>query len=263
MSIGTLETVVQAGIRNYNKSLHTAAPGTIDAFDPVTQFARVSLAIKTLLVNGEEVAVPELVDVPVSFDRGGGFTVTRPVRRGDECLVVFCERSIDRWKQIGAGKIPAHTRDHDLSDGIAFVALSSQPNKIQGFDPVNYEIKSDDGKVSLKLLANGSFLVNSNGAVINVLPNKDILLQNDGGSLLIANNGDVTANVSDVNVNASSVTVDAATVTINGDLQVQGSVTDNYTSNNNTMSDMRDAYNAHGHVENGASNTTEPTNTPI
>ncbi|MFW8450019.1 Gp138 family membrane-puncturing spike protein, partial [Klebsiella pneumoniae] len=68
--------------------------------------------------SGAQVSVnlPLLVDVPVVFPRGGGCTLTFPVKPGDECLVIFADRCIDFWWQSGGIQEPVDERMHDLSD---------------------------------------------------------------------------------------------------------------------------------------------------
>ncbi|MDR8345712.1 hypothetical protein FPK41_22485, partial [Acinetobacter baumannii] len=73
--------------------------------------------------SGAEVSVnlPLLVDVPVVFPRGGGCTLTFPVKPGDECLVIFADRCIDFWWQSGGIQEPVDERMHDFSDAFCIV----------------------------------------------------------------------------------------------------------------------------------------------
>lgn len=144
--------VVQA-IENAFKDLHTTMPGTIQSFDPATQIASVQLGIKRVFKKEDEEgneqkryeALPKLINVPVIFPRGGGFTLTFPVKKGDECIVIFNERSIDNWNKNGGVQNPGAWRMHDLSDAVCMVGLSSQPNKISGFDANNVQLRNDTG----------------------------------------------------------------------------------------------------------------------
>jgi hypothetical protein len=83
----------------------TALPGVVAGFDPVAMTVSVQPAIKGRVTSPDgstrSVALPLLVDVPVFFPRGGGFTLTFPVKSGDECLVVFSSRCMDAWWQSG------------------------------------------------------------------------------------------------------------------------------------------------------------------
>ena len=180
-----LEEVVANGLKSYSNKTHTAIPATIVAFDPENQLAQVQIAINTLLVDNKEIEIPPLINIPVAFIRGGGFSFTQPIAVGDECLLVFCEKSIDRWKTSGAGFTAENTHRHALSDAIASVFISSQPNKIPDFDAENLQLKKDDGSVSVTLKKDGSFDIVSNSATITIDDASNITAANDGGTLVI------------------------------------------------------------------------------
>ena len=81
--------------------LRVAMPGIIQSFDPSTVTCTVQPAIYGQKVSDDgkaaSEAIPILPDVPVVFPRGGGCTLTFPVKPGDECLLVFSDRCIDFW----------------------------------------------------------------------------------------------------------------------------------------------------------------------
>lgn len=164
--LSSLASNIQQGVENRLKDLHTAMPGIVQAFDASTQLASVQCAIKRLFItrtNAEEtltaVDLPPLINVPVIFPRGGGFSLTFPVQPGDECLLVFCERAIDLWHETGATEVPNAKRFHALSDAVALVGLSSTPKKVPNYDDTNVQLKRDDGSVEFTLLTNGTVVL--------------------------------------------------------------------------------------------------------
>lgn len=157
-NLTTLAANIKQGVNTRLKELHTSMPGIIVSFDPTAQLASVQPAIKRIFKtdDGEkEILIAEnlpiLINVLVQFPRGGGFSLTFPVATGDECLLVFCERSIDTWHKFGTVREPGARRFHALSDATAFVGLSSIPNKIPDYDPVNVQLKKDDGSAFITL----------------------------------------------------------------------------------------------------------------
>ena len=66
-------------------------------------------------------AWPELPDVPVIFPRGGDWSISWPLKKGDNVLLVFSQRSIDDWYITnGQGSVsPQDLRAHDISDAFA------------------------------------------------------------------------------------------------------------------------------------------------
>ena len=110
-------------------ALRVSMPGIVQSFDPDTVTVVVQPAIKGYEPdsNGinQSTTLPLLVDVPVVFPRGGGCTLTLPVKAGDECLVIFADRCIDFWLQNGGIQDPVDERMHDLS--VAFGIVEPQP----------------------------------------------------------------------------------------------------------------------------------------
>lgn len=136
-------------------AMRVSMPGIIQSFNPDAVTAVVQPAIKGAEQDesGSEVSVnlPLLVDVPVVFPRGGGCTLTFPVKAGDECLVIFADRCIDFWWQSGGIQEPVDERMHDLSDAFCIVGPQSQAKKIGGISTSAVELRSDDGETKLSL----------------------------------------------------------------------------------------------------------------
>lgn len=147
-------------LEGHQAQMWTALPGIVTAFDPAAMTVSVQPAVMGS-VNDEQgrssnVPMPLLVDVPVVFPCGGGFTLTYPIKAGDEALVVFSSRCIDGWWQGGQAAPPPDKRMHDLSDGMAIVGPRSQSTKLD--PPVNMEnvqLRSDDGKNFVEITPDG------------------------------------------------------------------------------------------------------------
>ena len=85
-----------------------------------------------------------MLDVPVMFPRGGGYVLTFPVQKDDECLVVFSDMCIDAWFSLGGIQNQIEKRRHDLSDAIAILGLWSQPKKLEDFSEKHVELRNED-----------------------------------------------------------------------------------------------------------------------
>lgn len=168
-SIQTLASTIEKGIENRLKDLHTAMPGIIQSFDAAGQTASVQPTIRRIFITREEeidiltpADLPILINVPIVYPRGGGFSLTFPIAPGDECLLVFSERSLDNWHTNGGVRTPSDRRFHHLSDAVAFVGLSSIPNKVPLYNTTGAEIKKDDGSATISLNADQSISIDSN-----------------------------------------------------------------------------------------------------
>lgn len=131
-------------------TLRVAMPGIIQSFDPDTVTATIQPALKGV-TDGESNPVSLLTTVPVIFPRGGGCTLTFPVKAGDECLVIFADRCVDFWWQSGGVQEPADDRVHDLSDAFCIVGPQSQARKISGISAGATQLRSDDGSTFFEL----------------------------------------------------------------------------------------------------------------
>lgn len=103
----------------------------------------------------QNVTMPTCINVPVCFPRGGGYTLTFPIKEGDECLLIFASRCIDGWWSTGQTVPPTEQRMHDLSDGFALVGPFSQKTKISNVSTSTTQLRSDDGNVYVEIDKDG------------------------------------------------------------------------------------------------------------
>lgn len=84
-----------------------------------------------MVYQGEDLKLPLLVDVPPVFMQGGGSYTAHPIAVGDYALVVFTDRSFDRWYSGTDEARPPELRMHDLSDGFAIVGINPKSQAIE------------------------------------------------------------------------------------------------------------------------------------
>lgn len=153
--VGNREHLDSVLAKAISSGLRVAMPGIIQSFDPQTVTCVVQPAVTGTKTDdsGSEQSAPLslLTDVPVIFPRGGGVTMTFPIKAGDECLVIFSDRCIDFWWQSGGVQEPVDTRQHDLSDAFAIVGPQSQAQKISGISTSAAQMRSDDGSTYFEL----------------------------------------------------------------------------------------------------------------
>lgn len=168
---GALAEVLASERKVLSEQMRVALPGIIQSFDPDTVTAVVQLAIRYIERdndgNKNTKDYPLLVDVPVVFPRGGGCTLTFPVKEGDECLVIFADRCIDFWWQSGGIQEPVDGRMHDLSDAFCIVGPQSQAKKISGISTTAAQLRTDDGSAIIELAAGGAVTITSPQITIN------------------------------------------------------------------------------------------------
>lgn len=159
--IGDNEEALKVMTENYIQNARVAIPAIIVQFDPQKQTASVQPAIKDTL-QGQSVALPELSDVPVQFPRAGGYSITFPVKAGDECLLVFSDMCIDGWWQSGGIQNQAEKRRHDLSDACAILGITSVPKALKNVCMEGVQIRNDSGTDYIQISEQGILLKSKN-----------------------------------------------------------------------------------------------------
>ncbi len=157
-----LEDVIRLALENFQSSFHVALPGRIESYDESAQTANVKPLLKNSFVDADGVDVveelPVINSVPIQFMRGGGFFLSFPIVKGDHVLLVFNERSIDKF-QTGEGEDtdPVDTRMNNLSDAVAIPGFYPDSKALGDAHPSNTVLGKDgstqihvaDGKIEL------------------------------------------------------------------------------------------------------------------
>ena len=190
------EETLRMALDNKQAQIWTALPALVQSFNPTAMTCVVQPTVSGLLLlpdgTYKEVKMPLLLDCPVMFPSGGGATLTFPIKKNDECLVIFASRCIDSWWQLGGVRGQFEYRMHDISDGFAFVGVRSKPRAFN-VDINAAQLRSDDGTAYVQL--------NPTTKNINVVTPANI-----------------TANAS------GTITATAPNVIINGNVQINGNL---------------------------------------
>lgn len=151
----TTEETIRMAFQSMEAALWTAIPGIIQSFNAEAMTCVVQPAIQAKQRNKlgviSNVTLPQLLDCPVIFPAGGGFALTFPLAKGNECLVIFANRCIDAWWQQGGVQPPMELRMHDLSDGFVLAGVFSQPNKLSGISTTSTQLRTNGGDTFLDL----------------------------------------------------------------------------------------------------------------
>jgi hypothetical protein len=127
----------------------TATVARVEKYDAGKQTVDVQpLLQEHVEVDGELQAISLAVipSVPVLFPGAGGFRVTFPIQPGDTVLLVFSDRSLDRWLERGGGPVdPVDLRHHHLQDAVAIPGLRARANALQSAPTDRLSIGKDGG----------------------------------------------------------------------------------------------------------------------
>lgn len=164
-----LELAVQQAIDSTLVNVHTINTGTILAFYPDSKppMADVQLGVQKYFnpSTGPYYApVSPLKMVPVLFPRAGDFIFTFPLKPGDSCLVLFCERDITQFLAKGheGPQKPIEMRKHSYSDALVLPMLSTSAQELPEFNTSAMEIRTLDGTVRFSV-GNGNVTMKVGG----------------------------------------------------------------------------------------------------
>jgi hypothetical protein len=153
------ETAMRTALKGLQAQIFTSFPAIVQSVDFSEMTLECIPAIKAIQFNfngtSQFVTMPPLVDVPICFPSGGGFTMTFPLKANDEVLVSIANRCIDSWWQNGGVQQPAEFRMHDLSDGFAIPGPKSLPKVISDISTTDVELRNDAGDTFLSIGADG------------------------------------------------------------------------------------------------------------
>lgn len=116
--------------RNDAASLHVCLPCIVQSYNSKQRTVEVQPAIRERYIDEsgkiQYVNYPLLINVPVCFPSAGGYHIHFPIKRGDECIVIFSDLSYDNFWLHGNVQNPVEQRRHDLSDGLALFGFVNQ-----------------------------------------------------------------------------------------------------------------------------------------
>lgn len=210
----SLAQVLKDAIEGRLSEVNTTMPATIESYDDETGFADVSPCIQRIY-DGETAPVdrPVIKNVPVVFPRGGGALIKFDLQEGDEVVLHFSQRSLDRWKTTGGKVDPQDTRKFHISDCFATPGGTSMANPpaaatvTMAFTGLGVSISNAIGNFTFKDNGDVSF---DTGTVQGLFGSGGkVKFQNAGGELLATLSkliGDITQLMTDIQ-SATTVTM--------------------------------------------------------
>ena len=148
------EETLRSFLGDHQAGMWTSLPGTVESFNAAAMTVSVRPGVMGVVTQQDGTTtskeLPLLVDVPVHFPGGGGFTLTFPIQKGDECLLVFSSRPVDAWWQSGGVQVPTANRMHSLSDAFALVGFRSKPRALAVSGSAT-QLRSDDGGTAITM----------------------------------------------------------------------------------------------------------------
>ena len=153
--IGEQESSFDSFAKDITSRMYCALPAIIESvnFDNQTIEARPVTIMKRTDDAGmvSDFPLPLLVDVPFQCYKGGGYSITVPIKQGDECLIIFTDVDFSAWFQNGGYNYAEHSFMHSYTNSMAIVGFSSEVNAITNYNPEAIEVRNADGSEKISL----------------------------------------------------------------------------------------------------------------
>ena len=184
--VDNLSELIKRTIIQTMRQLRVSMPCEVVRYNPKRQMVDVRIVQPEIDLAGNNIPMPVITNIPVSFVRCGNSHITHPINKGDTGFIVFADRDISSWVETNNRSVVDSARTHSMQDsyfvpGIVGGGTNANPNDV--------EIKYNNTTIHLRKI------------------------------------GDVDINTpSKVNVNASNVIINSET-TNNGNVQINGNLT--------------------------------------
>lgn len=154
MTTPNLQILLKQAFDHEISNIHTALPGVIVKYDDALQKAEVKPSIQKKYYNGKVTGMPIITNVPIVFSRSKDSFFKFPLKAGDGVLLIFSERSLERWLSVGGIVEPGSNRKFDITDCIAIPGLFSFA-----------EPAPETGNNLVVQHKNGQFVINENNKI--------------------------------------------------------------------------------------------------
>ncbi|WP_397600523.1 Gp138 family membrane-puncturing spike protein [Silvanigrella sp.] len=186
MTTPSFSQVILDAIEKRIDGIHTAMPGIIKSYNEKLQKADIQPCFMEkvedeLLPVPIPMPLPVIQAVPVIFPRTKLSFIHMPVDVGDYVLLLFNEKSIDSFSQIGGLVDPDDMRKHDLTDAVALPGFYPFLMPIVGIDKKALQITNSLSQI--KLSPDGKIYFSTRGSVATetIAPEEPLVL----GKILI------------------------------------------------------------------------------
>lgn len=157
-----INKILEKSLQEFQAKLNTCIPGRIERYDSKRQTVDVQPLLNRRLVSGQHEILPIIPNVPFVFPSAGDRGLFFPVKRGDGCLLLFSQRSLETWKISGGRVTPSDSRKHAFSDAIAIPGLKPFSNDFFVRNPDKTQIIQ--GQTEISVDKNGRIALGKNGA---------------------------------------------------------------------------------------------------
>lgn len=160
----SLSQVLKEFQSNQNQNMRVSCPAQIIKYDKDKQVCDVRPCFKRKYKDESVVQSPIIYNVPVAFPRSGSSIISMPLKKNDYVMLVFQDRSIEKWMSSGGEIETADTRTHHISDAVAYPGFYPNNAKKNIANATDIIILNDesDNKLEIRVKPNGKIQILNN-----------------------------------------------------------------------------------------------------
>lgn len=144
----TLAEMIRQAIQGNSQEIRVAMPAEVIEYDYKKQMVNARPYFKRKYLDGEVTDAPVIYNVPVAFPRAGEAFVSMPIEKGHNVLLIFSDRSMEKWLNSGTAVDPEDRRVHHISDAIAIPGCYPFSNPAPVANNTDVIIRNGNGKTA-------------------------------------------------------------------------------------------------------------------
>lgn len=156
----TLAGMLQNAMKAVSQEMRVSMPGEVIRYDHKKQLVDVKPYFKRKYNDGVVQDSPIIYNVPLAIQRAGASFISMPVEKGHTVLLVFADRSLEKWLSNGEHGEPGDTRTHHLSDAIAYPGGYPFSNPAEVHNPNDVIVKNKN--LEMRVKKNGKIQILNN-----------------------------------------------------------------------------------------------------
>lgn len=172
--VDNLSELIKRTMIQTMRQLRVSMPCEVVRYNSKRQMVDVRIVQPEIDLAGNNIPMPVITNIPVSFFRWGNGHITHPIIKGDTGFIIFADRDISSWVETNNRSVVDSARTHSMQDSYFIPGIVGGGNNA---NPNDVEIKYNNTTIHLR--KNGDVDINTPSKVnvnasseVNVTTNK-------------------------------------------------------------------------------------------
>lgn len=172
--VDNLSELIKRTMMQTMRQLRVSMPCEVVRYNSKRQMVDVRIVQPEIDLAGNNIPMPVITNIPVSFVRCGNSHITHPINKGDTGFIIFADRDISSWVETNNRAVVDSARTHSMQDSYFVPGIVGGGNNA---NPNDVEIKYNNTTIHLR--KNGDVDINTSTKVninasseVNVTTNK-------------------------------------------------------------------------------------------